>query len=540
MNFALFIHTLRYLKPVQIYGRLWFRLYRPRFVSQSILPARELQKEWAEACEKGLSYLGANTFRFLNKTRECQFPKDWNNPEWDKLWLYNLHYFDGLHAIGAKDRTEQHAGLIENWIRENSHGNGNGWEPYPTSLRIVNWIKWALAGNKPSPGMLKSLATQTRYLRKRLEIHLLGNHLFSNAKALVFAGLFFQGDEADQWLEKGLGILAREIPEQVLSDGGHFERSPMYHAIILEDLLDMINLMQVYGHSIPDGWLEKTEKMVSWLLGMSHPDGEIALLNDSAFEIAPKFSALYAYAERLCIPALERIGSAQYIHFAETGYVRCEQGSAVAFLDVAPVGPDYLPGHAHADSLSFELSLFGQRFIVDSGTSCYGVSKKRVWQRGTAAHNTVTLNGQNSSEVWGGFRVARRAKPVGLKIDCDAGAIRVGCSHTGYKRLAGRPIHRRQWVLSVSSMEIRDEIQGPFKRAIGRFYLHPGVTIVKNDTPDSLSFILTGGEQVGFSLAGAEYRVVDSTWHPEFGLSFSNQCLEVIFKQDLINAKFWW
>lgn len=538
MNILRLFHTVRYLKPVQIYGRLWFKLYRPRFVSQSILPGRPLQKEWAEPCEKHSTYLGTNTFRFLNQTRYCEFPGDWNNPDWDKLWLYNLHYFDDLQAIDANARRDLHADLIERWNLDNPVGYGNGWEPYPTSLRIVNWIKWSLAGNKPSSGMLNSLATQARYLRKRLEIHLLGNHLFANAKALVFAGLFFHGDEADRWVEKGLKILAREIPEQVLSDGGHFERSPMYHAIILEDLLDLINMMQAYGYPAPGNWLGKVEKMLFWLSGLSHPDGEIALFNDAAFKIAQAPSTIHAYANRLGVCCNQPIS--QFMHFAETGYTRCERGPAVALLDVAPVGPDYLPGHAHADSLSFELSLFGQRFIVDTGTSCYGLGNERLRQRGTAAHNTVTINGENSSEVWGGFRVARRAKPLDLKIEKSAGKVSVACSHTGYQRLPGKPLHHRQWVLTDTSLQINDVIHGPFKEAVSRFYLQPDVKIVKNKSPDSLFLILNGGEQVEFSTEGAELRVVESTWHPEFGLSLSNQCLEVVFKQNQINATFGW
>lgn len=475
----------------------------------------------------------------MNEEHDCKFPEDWNNPQWEKLWLYNLHYFDDLQAKGAENRKDLHAGLIETWIKGNPPGQGNGWEPYPTSLRIVNWIKWALGGNKLSHQMLQSLATQARYLRKRLEIHLLGNHLFANAKALVFAGLFFNNDEADQWLNKGLKILAGEVPEQVLPDGGHFERSPMYHAIILEDLLDLINIMRTYGYTPAPLWYDSAKKMLYWLTGMSHPDGEIALLNDAAFGIAPRPEALLAYAARLGI----RTGSQpviQFKHFADTGYVRWQKGPAVAFLDVAPVCPDYLPGHAHADSLSFELSLFGQRFIVDTGTSCYGVSNERHRQRGTTAHNTVTVNAENSSEVWGGFRVARRARPLDLVVENSAGKTTVACSHTGYKRLPGMPVHRRQWVFAETSLQIIDSIRGPFKQAIGRYYFHPKAKIAKKKSNNSINFILNNGQQVEFSLAGAECRIVDSTWHPEFGLSLSNQCLEVIFMQNQISATFCW
>ena len=60
------------------------------------------------------------------------------------------------------------------------------------------------------------------------------------------AGAYFDGPAADFWLRRGLFILRRELAEQVLEDGGHFELSPMYHALILEDLLDLVNLSQVY------------------------------------------------------------------------------------------------------------------------------------------------------------------------------------------------------------------------------------------------------------------------------------------------------
>ena len=87
--------------------------------------------------------------------------------------------------------------------------------------------------------------------------------------------------------------------------------------------------------------------------------------------------------------------------------------------------------------------------IVNSGTSCYGSSNERLRQRGTRVHNTVDIDGQNSSEVWGGFRVARRAYPKQLKIlNSESGNnLEVHCSHDGYDRLKGNPVHSRSWIL---------------------------------------------------------------------------------------------
>jgi len=155
--------------------------------------------------------VGPQIFCFLNDTHEIDDAADWNNKQWSKLWLYNLHYFDDLTANDADRRTDWHRALIRRWIDENPPGKGNGWEPYPSSLRIVNWIKWGLIGNPMEEEWLHSLAVQVRYLSQNLETHLLGNHLFSNAKALCFAGLFFDGDEAESWYQTGQKLIEREV-----------------------------------------------------------------------------------------------------------------------------------------------------------------------------------------------------------------------------------------------------------------------------------------------------------------------------------------
>ena len=149
--------------------------------------------------------------------------------------------------------------------------------------------------------------------------------------------------------------------------------------------------------------------MLDWLGGMCHSDGGIGFFNDGAFGVAPELGQLREYADRLGFGAPE-FPRERVVHFADSGYVSIIEGPVRAILDVARVGPDYLPGHAHADTLSFELSLFGQRVLVNSGTSCYAPGAQRLSERGTAAHNTVQVNGENSSEVWKAFRVARRGR----------------------------------------------------------------------------------------------------------------------------------
>jgi uncharacterized heparinase superfamily protein len=377
---------------------------------------------------------------------------------------------------------------------------------------------------------MDSLAVQVRWLAQRLEIHLLGNHLLANAKALIFAGAFFEKDESEVWFAKGLAILRRELPEQILGDGGHFERSTMYHVIILEDLLDIENITKAYGL----GEIIKAEmvaKMRGWLAAMCHPDGEIAFFNDASFGIAPSPTELNQYAERLKHPA-QASPTDGVLRLAESGYVRVQKGDALLLVDAAPIGPSYLPGHAHADTLSFELSLQGQRVMVNSGTSCYGSGLERQLQRGTAAHNTLVVDAQDSSEVWAGFRVARRAHVQSLNCAETADGARVEASHGGYLRLPGRNLHRRSWLLNHGSLVIEDEITGLFDHAEIRFHLHPKIAVLEASF-GKVSLRLPAGNMVQVLIKGGNFLAEKTTWHPYFGVATPNTCLVAV----LIDSK---
>lgn len=522
--------TARHLRSVQIYGRVWHRLHRPKPDLTSAPPLRKVAGVWRMPAARAPSMTGPADVVFLHAPGRISSRADWDRPERDLLWRYNLHYFDDLNTEGAAERAPWHADLMARWIVENPPGRGTAWHPYPLSLRIVNWAKAHLSGRPLSPEAIESLAAQTRYLRARLEWHLLGNHLFVNAKALVIAGTAFDGSEADRWRETGLAILAREVPEQILDDGGHFELSPMYHALILDDLLDLLNLAAAFPGVLPDRqvaeWQEAVGRMRAWLAAMTHPDGGIAFFNDAAFGIAPEPAAIEAYAERLDLGGGAPPGDG-ITTLPDSGYVRVQARAFVAILDVARIGPDYLPGHAHADTLSFELSLDGRRVIVNSGTSLYGTGPERLRQRSTAAHSTVEVDGESSSEVWSGFRVARRARPLGVRFSQAQGEVAVEAAHTGYRRLPGRVTHSREWRFSKSSLSIADRLEGRFASAVARFFLHPSVSVEQGGSAREGRLTLQGGRGVTWTVEGGAAALVDATWHPEFGVSEASRCLQV-------------
>jgi uncharacterized heparinase superfamily protein len=473
---------------------------------------------WRNCGGRPASLLSPSRFRFIGLDADVQDPADWNRFDRAKLWLYNLHYFDDLRADGAEGRTFWHRDLIERWQADNPPRVGNGWEPYPLSLRIVNWIAWILAGHKPTSDMLRSLAVQARALRATLEFHLLGNHLLANAKALIFAGCFFTGPEADRWLRTGLDLLEVELREQILVDGGHFELSPMYHAVILEDVLDLIQLSLIFPAALEarqPTWRLTASRMLTWLSTMTHPDGEVAFFNDAASGIARTHADLAAYATALGVLLEEGTGLLR--HLASSGYIRLQSGPFCVLFDTAEIGPSYLPGHGHADVLSLEISLDGRRLVTNGGTSTYAPGQRRDAERATASHATVEIDGHSSSEVWASFRVGRRAHPHDVASGVSEGSAWAEAAHDGYRWLSGRPIHQRRVDVSATAVKIADRVTGVGSHTvIGRFPLHPLMSV--SPEPDGWRLELPGGRVVRASISGAQQHfVADGYYAPAFG-----------------------
>lgn len=512
-----YFHTLRYLRPSQIAHQVVHRVRRAK-LDLSPPPAFAPRADtWIMPARREPSMEGVGLFRFLGEAGSYR-DIGWSGDEMPLLWRYNQHYFDDLNAADAPSRDAWQRSAIADWLAQNAPGSAPGYDPYTTSLRLVNWAKWLLGGAEPVDGMQASMAVQARLLMQRLEYHVRGNHLLSNGKALVFAGALFTGDEADRWLRRGLAILRKELPEQVLGDGGNYERSTMYHALCFEDVLDLINLARARPGRIPRELTETMRQMAGpmrfWLDTMCHPDGEIAHFNDAAIGIAPSPAELRRYADALKVEArpgrdVERVAG-QAVWLRASGYVRVERDNAVLLCDLAPLGPDYLPAHGHADTLSFELSVHGQRLVVNGGTSRYGVGPERHAERGTGAHSTVQVSGEDSSEVWGGFRVARRAKPFDLVVRESEGVIEVAGSHDGYARLPEKPIHRRSWSMGERRLEITDSV-APQAPAIAQFVIHPDQAVERAAQGDFAT------EQARFDVAEGNARTAPAAHSPRFG-----------------------
>ena len=516
---------------------------------------------------------------FQNRSVTVGFPPDWNRTDLPRHWLYHLHYHDFLWALPFERARE----AARHWMAHHPPGPGRtGWEPYPTSLRLANWCALFLGRHRArtlaDPAFRDALwagvRRQAGHLERNLEWRLLGNHLLENAAALAVAGSGFAHPDADRWLATGLRLLARELPEQLLADGGHVERSPMYQCRVLYVLL----LLRAAGTpAVRDLVGPYVTPAARALAALTHPDGGIALLNDSAFGVYPMPGALvraagaapagagpfaladtgYAsafgvqpvpavpvratgaspagagpfavdetgYADQVQREALDQAGAGPFA-LADTGYygARTAAGDYVV-CDAAPLGPDYQPGHGHADLLSFELSLRGARVVVDGGVSTYEAGPMRDWCRSTRAHNTVEIDGCDSAETWAAFRVGRRGRPRGVAWTPADGGFELSARHDGYRHLPGRPVHARTFRWRSGSLEIADRVDARRPvRAVARLHFHPDCRL-SDRTGEACTVSFPGG-RARVSWSGWEIVADDESWYcPAFGVERRNPCL---------------
>jgi len=528
MSVLRLMRTLRWLRPEQIVGQLTHRVRRALENPESFAARPAPPDPGTRAAPQGAfvapgaqrlraEEMRAGRFAFLHRSEPLGWPPRWDAVGLPKLWAYNLHYFEYLFALPY----EEGRALALDWIAKHPLGRGQvGWEPYPLSLRIGHWCRYFLglhaqrcAGDAELRAALwRSLQLQADWLASHLETHILGNHLFENGAALALVGACFSGAQADRWLAVGDGVLAAQLDVQVLPDGGHFERSPMYHVrtLWLLDALEKSGFEPLAARVRP-----ALARLRGALPLLCHPDGEIALLNDSVFGVANPPGELCARAPRgpFALP--------------DTGYFGAHGDAGQAIVcDAAPIGPDYLPGHAHGDLLAFELSLRGHRVIVDSGVASYVPGEARAYARSTRAHNTVEIDGQDQCEFWSAFRVARRGHPHDVAFEACGGGFRLSAWHDGYERLPARARHRRRFRWHPEGvLLVRDEVEARTAAPlVSRLHLHPDCEPALEGKLQARVAHPGGVFRVAFAGPG-ELALEPSQYAPELGLSVANRAL---------------
>jgi hypothetical protein len=470
---------------------------------------------------------------------------EWDSKAQGPLFAYHLHQQEYLRL--ASFDADSRAHRIRDWIQ--SHPAGTGWDPHPISLRLLCWGKLLLTPDGlPDEAsfraeVLRSMADQVATLVAGLEVRLQANHLLSNLLSIVWGGLLVDNEESVGWRGHA-SLLVDELDAQIHPDGGHEERSPMYHSLLLENILDLFNVCSATPGRAPAGLgdaLESTAaRMLDALDVLTHADGQIALFADSALGIAATPTALADYARRLGIQPLasqeggqaSRAGHNSAL-LPQTGYLRLVSVDFDLIASVAAPAPAHQPGHAHCDALSFELSIRGQRLITDTGLYEYLPGERRNLARTTASHSTIQIDGSEQAEVWAAHRVGGRPD-VNILAWESSGAAEASCK--GWSN--GSPLHRRLFRVDGSGAELQDRIEGTCQEVVSRLYFAPEWTVglerVGDDLGDGTApgWVATARDLEGASPAvrielpaSFEWAVEFAPYYPSFGCEKSRPAL---------------
>ena len=458
--------------------------------------------------------------------REIVFPTvlsefDWAAAPHGPLAAYHLHEQAYLrHVDVAPDRRAE---IILDWI--NRHPTGVGWDPHPISLRLLSWGKLLLTqGALPEDAalrakMARSMRDQAETLSRGLEVRLQANHLLSNLVGVVWAGLLLDGAEAAGWRERS-ALLVREFEAQVHADGGHEERSPMYHSLLLENVLDLLNLARVSPSADASltSCLERGAlRMARALRFYTAPDGRISLFADSAWGISAEPGTLGRYASALGLAIEDDAPAEGGLHLlADSGYARLASAGFDAIVSTRGPSPAHQPGHAHCDVLGFELCVDGERIVTDTGVYEYQVGPNRLAARSTASHATLQFDGREQSEIWSAHRVGGRASTRAPNAQ-ESGAVEFSVVGWG-----GAPPHQRRIGVRENGFEVEDQVVKDGHDVISRFPLAPGFRVegMTDDVPVAGTLVLCRDEtgmRIRVSLPDAlSWRVVPGVFFPTF------------------------
>jgi uncharacterized heparinase superfamily protein len=444
------------------------------------------------------AWLASGKIELLGVARELGDPPDWRHAEAPRLWRFHLHYWDWAWGLAADpDRAAAQAmfaRLWQSWRESAAFGRGDAWLPYPAALRAWSWCgqyPHLVAGSDLEDRFATELGRHAGFLRRHLEYDVGGNHLIKGLKALAGLAVFF-GD--DRLLRRVLRRLDRQLRVQVLPDGGHYERAPAYHCQVLGDLIDVTQLVRSTRAEPSPQLTDAIARMRRWLGVVLEPGGAVPLLNDGY----PVPAGLVASLKPKMQPPRP------LVTLADSGLVRAAVGGWRLLADVGPPCPDELPGHAHADTLSCILQVDGMPLLVDTGTSTYERGPVRQYERSTAAHNTVEVDGANSTEVWGAFRAGRRARVRDFASRATPEGVVFEAAHDGFRRLPGAPLHRRRWSLAEAGLRVDDLITGiGLHSVVVRWHLASG-TVARLDADRGLYVVTTPADRFEVSVTASD------------------------------------
>lgn len=553
-----FVRTVKHLRGTQV-------LARGRKLLASKLPSRPIvvPQDVESLCVREGAFLSAgmpeppdvDAAAFLDSLERGEFfhlgegrQVGRERPNWflgevqeNRLWVITLHYHEWLYRLARITQTEnekearQAFGLLQfylsDWLEHCDvscpGARSLACNPFAIATRLGWWLKaFSLVDDlldDAARGLreqwLRAMWRQAECLYRNVEWDLRANHLLRDAVGLARAGRFFSGKRPAAWLRMATKIAVDQAAEQILPDGGHFERSPFYHLEAMSDFSALASLLR--DESAKSVVIEAWQRAAVFAAWMRHPDGGVAGFNDGGVADVNghlmSVEAGQAFSSTIDMQGAQRGG----MHFADTGCVVWHGQLWSVMVDVGEIGPRCQPGHGHADTLAFECSFDGDRLFVDPGTHSYDNDDRRRYDRSTDAHNTVCVDGQNSSEVWHIFRAGRRASPRDVSVEFDScSSMSVTAGHSGYDHLPGMPRHQRTIdVNQLGELSVIDRVDGQGRHALaGGYLLDPRWSVEQLPS----GWCLTKGSQVlCVNVAGPDGLVLETQkrpLHPDYGV----------------------
>lgn len=498
--------TVRYLQPLQI-GYLVKRRVIDRILCRGLppVPTAELAlRPGPFSSVPFLPYPAAKTFdpatgtlSLLGIPARHRVPVVWHRVDLPPLWVLELQYF---HWLCTNFDPQKGFEFMVDWVRNQPDRQVTmAWNPFGVAMRLMHWTRllsvWlpALQEQRELQSVITSLYRQARFLFTHLEFDLQGNHLIKTAAGLYSAGCFFSGNEAEKWKARAASVILDQAHAQTLADGGHYERSPMYHLLVLVDLLDIVNMTPEGSAQWRPDLVRIIERQVAVVAELVDPHGQIPLTNDSMLGQAQEPAEVLDYANAvLGRQPVERrgllLGRTDTISNAFTlpdfGLCRLVAGDWLCWIDVGLPGPDCQLSHAHSDLGSVLAWLGGSPLLVEAGVCVYGGNPaRRDYDRNAYGHNVLVLDGHGVCHCWRDFRVGRRVRHVDMNMLADPCGVEI--RHDGFAFLPGKPAHERRVEVSTNELRIVDTLA--FKRPRAAvvellWHLDPSVTVEHSTT----------------------------------------------------------
>jgi uncharacterized heparinase superfamily protein len=461
------------------------------------------------------------------------------------LWWLKLQGFEHFawpvlgydHITSAP--AEVRAGYeqwFESWGNDHTIADEPGylrrdWIPHSVSLRILHWgryLAWAddTIDHDVREAMIHQVAKNAAFLADHVEYDIGGNHLVENAVALVTAGVI---TGTDRLVDRGVSIFERTTNTQFLSDGGHFERSPMYHTIVTTRFLTAIDLLELSGRSVPSQLRSTTAKALGFLDQLRPPDGRIPLFHDSVYGEALSLSACLEYGEGVGVEARTPRGggnkdSKRSSELPESGYYLLGGPADAMLCAGGPIADPSLPAHAHVHPGHVSLYLEERPMLTDSGTYTYASGKRRTRARSIGGHNTVRVADTEPVAIAGSFLMG---DPVVPRASLHEGTVTA--LSTRYETEFDHAYsHRRDvfyadnWWFVWDAVDIDEAVPTQ-----ARYQCHPDISVDSSDSPGYRLQHECGTQCDLLPIGATECDIDVSEYYPRFGVAKDCQVVQV-------------